>query len=144
MEALGESAVLATPVQVLLAYSAVAMRGDVFRLHWPSDPAHSSPLLRRVKLRSRTVDLLTAGFEECVQVGTCHAAGVPGVRVAGKTGTAGDEGAGGQTHAWFVGYAPVDHPEIALVIFLERGTGAHDAAPLAGEILRHYFASGKQ
>jgi penicillin-binding protein 2 len=45
------------------------------------------------------------------------------------------------THAWFVGYAPAEEPEIALVVFLERGTGAGDAAPLAGKILRHYFTS---
>ena len=40
------------------------------------------------------------------------------------------------THAWFVGYAPVEAPEVALVIFLKRGTGGANAAPLAGQILQ--------
>jgi cell division protein FtsI/penicillin-binding protein 2 len=62
------------------------------------------------------------------------------VRVAGKTGTATVLNQPGVTHAWFVAYAPAKKPEIAMVVFLERGTGARDAAPLAGKILRHYFA----
>jgi len=141
LAALGEGGVLATPAQVLLAYSAVAMRGAVYRLHRGGPDASPSPL-RRIKLGPRTLDLLTAGLEQCAQAGTCRAAAVPGVRVAGKTGTAADRGSGGRTHAWFVGYAPIDRPRIALVILLGRGTGAHDAAPLAGRILRRYFATG--
>jgi cell division protein FtsI/penicillin-binding protein 2 len=62
------------------------------------------------------------------------------VTVAGKTGTAPALDGSRVTHAWFVGYAPVDAPEVALVIFLKRGTGGADAAPLAARILRQYFA----
>jgi cell division protein FtsI/penicillin-binding protein 2 len=69
---------------------------------------------------------------------------VEGLRVAGKTGTAAALDGSGVTHAWFVGYAPVNKPEIALVVFLERGTGQHDAAPLAGAILKFYFQEKKQ
>ena len=56
--------------------------------------------------------------------------------MAGKTGTAMAQGA---SLAWFVGYAPADKPEVALVVLLERGTGAADAAPLAGQLLTEYF-----
>jgi len=143
LAALGEGGVQATPAQVLLAYSAVAMRGEVYPLHRGAGGPDASPSpIRRIKLSPRTLDLLTAGLEQCAQAGTCRAAAVPGVRVAGKTGTAADPGSGGRTHAWFVGYAPVDQPRIALVVLLDRGTGAHDAAPLAGRILRRYFATG--
>jgi len=143
LAALGEAGLLATPAQVLLAYSAVAMRGEVYPLHRGAGGPNASPSpLRRIKLSPRTFDLLTAGLEQCAQAGTCRAAAVPGVRVAGKTGTAADPGSGGHTHAWFVGYAPIDHPRIALVVLLDRGTGARDAAPLAGKILRRYFAAG--
>ena len=143
LAALGEAGLLATPAQVLLAYSAVAMRGEVYPLHRGVGGPNASPSpLRRIKLSPRTFDLLTAGLEQCAQAGTCRAAAVPGVRVAGKTGTAADPGSGGHTHAWFVGYAPIDHPRIALVVLLDRGTGARDAAPLAGKILRRYFAAG--
>jgi cell division protein FtsI/penicillin-binding protein 2 len=44
------------------------------------------------------------------------------------------------THAWFVGYAPAGSPEVALVVFLKRGTGGANAAPLAGQIFKQYFA----
>ncbi len=142
--ALGEGTILVTPAQLLLAYSAVATLGKVYRLWTPSGRhPKTTPLLRQLELRTETFHTLRVGLEECVQEGTCRAAGVPSVRVAGKTGTASALDGSGRTHAWFAGYAPVDAPEIALVVFLERGTGAQEAAPLAGEILKRYFAQKK-
>ena len=140
--ALGEGTVLVTPAQLLLAYSAIATRGVVLRL-WNTSPGKTNAplLLRRVKLRSEVFEVLAEGLEECVRSGTGQGAAVEGERVAGKTGTAAALNRPGVTHAWFVGYAPAEEPEIALVVFLERGTGARDAAPLAGKILRHYFTS---
>ena len=76
--------------------------------------------------------------------GTGRAAAVPGIAVAGKTGTAPALDGSRSTHAWFVGYAPADAPEIALVVFLNRGTGAGNAAPLAGRIFKQYFALKSQ
>ena len=61
------------------------------------------------------------------------------VPAAGKTGTS-ETGKGDDTHAWFVVFAPVDAPEIALTVFLENGgEGSHDAAPVARKILDWYF-----
>jgi len=137
---LGEAAVTTTPEQLLLAYSAIATRGKVFRLQGsPKKPE----LLRTVLLQQETFAVLESGLEECVSSGMCRAAALPGIRVAGKTGTATYPDGSGVTHAWFVGYAPADSPEIALVVFLERGTGMRDAAPLAGRILQFYFAQEK-
>lgn len=138
--ALGEGTVTTTPAQLLLAYAAIAGRGKVFRLHAAPRRENSAFLLHTVRLQQRTLDVLNIGLEECVRSGTCQAAAVPGVRVAGKTGTATNSKGSGATHAWFVGYAPADSPEVALVVFLERGTGMRDAAPLAGQILQHYFS----
>jgi len=138
--ALGEATVLVTPAQMLLAHSAIATRGRVLRLWTPRRGRRKGgPLLREIELRPQTFDILKAGLEECVRSGTGQGAAVEGVRVAGKTGTAAALTRSGTTHAWFVGYAPVERPDIALVAFLERGTGARDAAPLAGRILRHHF-----
>ena len=137
--ALGEATVLATPAQLLLAYSAIATRGQVFQL-WRPPSRQSGALLRQVRLKAETFDLARNGLEDCVRAGTGQAAAVKGVRVAGKTGTAAALDGSRATHAWFVGFAPAGAPEIALVVFLERGTGARDAAPLAGRILNHYFA----
>ncbi len=137
--ALGEGSVSVTPAQLLLAYSAIATRGQVFRL-WRPPSRQTGTGARQVKLKAETFDILRAGLEECVRSGTGHGAAVKGVRVAGKTGTAAALDGSRATHAWFVGFAPVEAPEIALVVLLERGTGARDAAPLAGRILNHYSA----
>lgn len=139
LAALGEQGVTATPAQVLLAYSAIAMRGRVFRLIMPGQ--HKAPSLDRVvPLQDGTLAVLTEGLRECVKTGTCRAAAVPGVAVAGKTGTAPALDGSHVTHAWFVGYAPADAPEVTVVVFLKHGTGGANAAPLAAQILRQYFA----
>ncbi|MBI4164543.1 MAG: hypothetical protein HY508_02285 [Acidobacteria bacterium] len=136
--ALGEKPVFGTPAELLMAYSAVATRGTIYRLQRGKSKTPS--VLRTVRLKPSTWQTLSEGLEECVRAGTCQAAAVRGIRVAGKTGTGSALDGSGWTHAWFAGYAPADAPEIAIVVFLSRGTGAHDAAPLAGRILRQYFA----
>jgi cell division protein FtsI/penicillin-binding protein 2 len=141
--ALGERTILVTPAQLLLAYSAIATRGAAFGFWQGLQTPHPSPL-RRVDLQPETFNTIETGLEECVRSGTGQGAAVEGVRVAGKTGTSRIPGGTGQTHAWFVGYAPVGAPEIAVVVFLERGTGARNAAPLAGNILRRHFALARR
>ena len=63
--------------------------------------------------------------------------------VAGKTGTAefGPDLGGGtyESHAWFTGFAPAENPEVAVVVFLQQGNGAKNAAPVGGRILDYYF-----
>jgi len=75
--------------------------------------------------------------------GTATSAAIDGVGVAGKTGTAefGPDlgGAHYDSHGWFAGFAPADDPQIAVVVFLQKGNGAKDAAPVAGRILDYYF-----
>ena len=144
LAALGEAGIVATPAQVLQAYSAVARRGE-FRILWSTREQRKDRVpSRRIELRSRTWGTLIDGLVGCVQFGTCQKAAVAGVRVAGKTGTATALDGSGATHAWFAGFAPAENPEIAIVVFLDRGTGAHSAAPLAGAILREYFVARNQ
>jgi cell division protein FtsI/penicillin-binding protein 2 len=67
--------------------------------------------------------------------GSGFLARVPGVVVAGKTGTA--QAPSGPSHAWFIGFAPADHPRLAVVVFKEHGgEGFSRAAPIAGSIIR--------
>ena len=139
--ALGESPVLVTPAQLLQAYSAVATRGTVYRLWRRSNPIQAPSVERTIKLRPATWNTIADGLGECVRAGMGQAAAVKGARVAGKTGTANTRNGSKFTHAWFAGFGPKESAEIALVVFLERGTGARDAAPLAGRILREYFQS---
>jgi len=108
-----------TPLEMLAAYRGLALRRTA---------AHTSDAERTVFL----------GLEQATSYGMSRLASVPDMKVAGKTGTTGaDQGA--WTHGWFAGYAPADEPEIAIVVFLERGTGPGDAAPLASEIFQAWF-----
>jgi peptidoglycan glycosyltransferase len=73
---------------------------------------------------------------QVVQRGSGFYAQIPGVTVAGKTGTA-ETGTGQQPHAWFICFAPADHPRVAAVVIVEHGgEGATTAAPIAKQILQ--------
>jgi peptidoglycan glycosyltransferase len=79
---------------------------------------------------------LTAMMELAVQSGTGTAAQIPGVRVAGKTGTA-ETGDPDRNNAWFIGFAPADAPQVAVAVVLsdQAGTGGQLAAPIAGTLM---------
>ena len=75
------------------------------------------------------------GIADSATFGIASAASRGGVSVAGKTGTA--EGVGtAQTHGWFAGLSPADHPRVVVVVYLPSGRGA-DAARVAADLLTH-------
>ena len=85
-------------------------------------------------LRSAMIDVVGPG-------GTAPAAAIPGVVVAGKTGSA-QHYKGKKTDSWFIGYAPANDPKIAICVMLsEAGHGGEFAAPVAGTIMKHYLGS---
>jgi peptidoglycan glycosyltransferase len=66
--------------------------------------------------------------------GTGTAAALPGITVAGKTGTATNPA--GRSHAWFVAFAPADSPKVAVAIVVENaGYGGDIAAPIARRVI---------
>jgi penicillin-binding protein A len=65
---------------------------------------------------------------------------IPGVKVAGKTGTA--EAPGDQLHSWFITFAPADDPEIAIAVLVENGQeGYKQAVPIARRMMEGYLKS---
>ena len=79
-----------------------------------------------------------------VEEGTGKKATIKGINVAGKTGTAENELSARQKnkeHAWFIGFAPVEDPVIAVAVVLEYGgyTGGTVAAPIARKIIMEYL-----
>ena len=65
---------------------------------------------------------------------------VSGVPTAGKSGTA-ELGGTGEPNSWFIGFAPVDEPRIAIAVVVEQGgRGGERAAPLAGRMMAEFFA----
>jgi peptidoglycan glycosyltransferase len=66
-------------------------------------------------------------------------AAVPGIATAGKSGTA-ELGGSGEPHSWFIGFAPVDDPRVAIAVLVEQGgRGGERAAPLGGALMGRYF-----
>jgi cell division protein FtsI/penicillin-binding protein 2 len=116
LQAVGEGDMKVTPLEMLAAYRALARRRNV------ADATSAE----------RTV---FAGLEASTEYGMARLASVPGMKIAGKTGTP-QSMEGAWTNGWFAGYAPADHPRVVVVIFLERGDGPGDAAPLARQIFR--------
>jgi penicillin-binding protein A len=75
-------------------------------------------------------------MEGVVTGGTGTSAQISGVRVAGKTGTA-ETGRQGRNTTWFISFAPVDDPKVAVAVVLQNqsGTGGSTAAPIAKQIM---------
>jgi penicillin-binding protein A len=81
--------------------------------------------------------------------GTGKKARINGVQVAGKTGTA-EVSPGVPPHTWFVGFAPADHPKIAIAVFIANGgqhnvegaTGGDISAPIARQVMQAYLGEG--
>jgi peptidoglycan glycosyltransferase len=82
-------------------------------------------------------------MQNVVSEGTGTEAGLAGLSVAGKTGTA-ETGDPNRNQAWFIGYAPADDPKVAVAVVIEdtSGTGGTEAAPVAGEVMRTALSIG--
>jgi penicillin-binding protein 2 len=143
---IGQGYLLSTPLQMLDMTSGVAMNGKI----------HVPHLLKRVtdQKTGRTIYekgaevLMDAGFDKRYMTflksamekvvssgnGTGKKARIPGVRVAGKTGTS--ENPHGDNHAWFAAYAPAQEPTVAVIVLVENGgEGGLVAAPMAKRLI---------
>ncbi|MBN1882753.1 MAG: hypothetical protein JW885_11310 [Deltaproteobacteria bacterium] len=131
--------VTATPLQVLTGIAAL-VNGGVLLTPYEADPDDSDefmPPRGRVEV-SVSRDILREGMREAVKNGTAVKAATDGMEILGKTGTGGFLDGSGLTHGWFVGFAPADRPEIGVVVFVYRGYGGDDAAPVARDIFSAY------
>ena len=93
-----------------------------------------------VGIDSSVMRLIREGMRRVVEApgGTGGMARIPGIFSGGKTGTA--ENPHGAAHAWYVGFAPFDHPKIAIAVMLENaGFGGTKAAPIAGKMMQKYI-----
>jgi penicillin-binding protein 2 len=151
---IGQGFVAATPLQVATATNAFANGGTLYRPRLVKALVDQEgrtvrelgpQIIRRLPLSPENWALMREGMEAGYHVGTLlrHTA-IPGVRVAGKTGTAEFYGPRNEkdelpTHGWYTGFAPADRPEIAVTVFVELGTGSNSAAPIASRIMRKYF-----
>lgn len=146
---IGQGYVQMTPLQAARMVAAVANDGWLVRPHLVSrignprgralNPHENLQAQKIPGIPPRDWRVVQDGLEAAVTYGTAKALGVPGVRVAGKTGTA-ETIPGKPNHAWIVGYAPVEDPQYAVVVFLEYGgSGGGKAAPVGHEVFKYLF-----
>jgi cell division protein FtsI/penicillin-binding protein 2 len=136
--AIGQHTVLATTLGMASVAQTIANEGT--RMPTPiARSAELQPDAEPVEVTSpETAATMRQMMIEVVNNGTGTAAAVPGVQVAGKTGTAEVSVGGGiMNHAWFICFAPSDRPEVAVAVVSEfGGVGGQVAAPLARQILQ--------
>ena len=130
----GQAQTLATPLQMASLAGTIGNGGKRME---PRLASHE-PRLGSRSVTPGTAAAMTRLMESVVQGGTGTAASLPGVSVAGKTGTAEvDVGGERRNHAWFVAFAPSNAPEVAVAVVAEYGgVGGEVAAPLARSILQ--------
>jgi peptidoglycan glycosyltransferase len=148
--AFGQWTMLATPLQMAMVGAAIGNGGVVPRPYLVQKivgpdgstirNAHPRTLGRAIK--PETAAELTRMMEAVVQGGTGTAAQIPGIPVAGKTGTA-ETNIPKVYNAWFVCFAPADHPRYAVAVVLEKqlnGFGGSVSAPIAKQVLQALLA----
>ncbi|MEN8114327.1 MAG: penicillin-binding protein 2 [Actinomycetota bacterium] len=154
--AIGQRDVRSTPIQMALVAAAVANEGNIMTPYVVGDvfthdgkiESRTEPAVWRRAISPASAAVLSGLMEKVVISGTGRNAAVPGIRVAGKTGTA--EVTGAAPHVWFVGFAPVEpepgERQIAIAIVLEAGgmagetaSGGSVAAPIAADLFEAYL-----
>lgn len=162
---IGQGFVLATPLQMANVTAAIANRGTLYQPqlvdHLTDENGETvrpfaPKLLRTVPVDPKNVDVVREGMYGAINFpdGTATNVKVPGVVIAGKTGTAEffrdwnkdgkpdrDDHDNLPTHAWFTSFAPYIDPEIVVTVFIANGgEGSLVASPVANEVLKAYFA----
>ena len=148
--AIGQGDLLVTPLQLAVAFSAIANGGDVWVPHLglaitdaSGNTVHSfdNEKAGHVTIAPENLAAIKRGLGLVVSdpTGTAYAAfrGFP-ITVAGKTGTA--QMPPGDAEAWFAGYAPANDPQIVVVALIEHGGhGSSVAAPVVRSVMEAYF-----
>jgi peptidoglycan glycosyltransferase len=150
--AIGQGAVAVTPLEMALVAESVATGGVMLQPHVVDRIEDSTgqvvrqfgPKAWRTAMTPATAATLKEFMIQVVQRGTGTAAQIPGIQVAGKTGTA-ETGTNDPPHAWFIAFAPAENPQYAVSVLIEHGgssganaevTGGRVAAPVAAQVLR--------
>src|SRR6195256_2632161 len=153
---IGQGYVLASPLQMAMVAATVANGGICYQptlIHQIQQSDGTiirrptkirGDLTRDNKLTKEQIELVRKGMWGVVNAddGTGKQGAVPGVQVAGKTGTAQFwRGGKKDNHTWFLAFTPYDHPKIALAVMIEGGkSGGGVAAPMAAEIIKQVLA----
>ncbi|MBV9818409.1 MAG: penicillin-binding protein 2 [Solirubrobacterales bacterium] len=154
--AIGQGGLEVTPLQMAMVASAVANGGRLMRPHLMTRAIDQdgrtvktvTPTLYHQVMQRSTAQQVAQMMEKVVDEGTGTPAQLgSGIPFAGKTGTASVGPTGeGLTQPWFIGFAPIDDPQVAIAVTIERsegGFGGTVAAPIAKSVVQTLLAEGK-
>ena len=145
--AIGQGKTVVSPLQMAMITSAIANGGNLMEPYLV-DSIETANGGRRVKkylpesygqlLTTQEANVLSSLMEDVTEYGTAYTLSGYGYTVAGKTGTA--EVAGKGDNSWFIGFAPVEQPEIAICVLVENDQGYYESAlPVANTIFQSYL-----
>lgn len=138
---IGQGEILATPLQIANLSATIANRGWFITPHAVKEIQDT--VMPTFERRRPTIDLkwydeVAEGMRMAVTGGTCRRAAIPGIEVAGKTGTA--QNPHGKDHSAFMGFAPYDDPKIAVAVYVENGGfGAVFGVPIGSLVMEKYL-----
>ena len=143
--AIGQERLEVTPLQMALVAATVANGGKLMKAQLvdkivsPDGRVRDTVQPAEVNqvMKPDTAAKVTAMMEQVVKSGTGTAAQIPGITVAGKTGTAEVDNAT-SNQAWFIAFGPVPNPKVAIAVTVERtqGEGGTVAAPIAKQVMQ--------
>jgi len=149
---IGQDKLEVTPLQMAEVAAAVANRGRLMVPHLTDrivEPdgrtvERISPRVQSVVMKTSTSRSVTSMMEAVVNEGTGTEAQIPGVQVAGKTGTAETQIGTAINNVWFIAFAPAADPRVAIAVTLQDvpGQGAAFAAPVARQVMEALLRSG--
>ncbi|MEO6168724.1 MAG: penicillin-binding protein 2 [Chitinophagales bacterium] len=141
---IGQGELGETPLQMANVIAAIANRGYWYTPHLVKKVIEDDSTLKKLIVKHQVpvdqvyFDMVIKGMERVVEAGTGTVAQIPGVTIAGKTGTA--ENPHGNDHSLFVCYAPIEDPKIAIAVIVENaGFGATYGAPIASLMMEKYL-----
>jgi penicillin-binding protein 2 len=148
--AIGQGQVNATPLQMARVVAVIANGGRLVHPHLARTAAGSAVAPVPLGIHPETIAAVKEGMRAVVAEGTGWRARLQAVEVCGKTGSAqvvaksrlaqSPNAFEMLPHGWFLAFAPADHPRIALAVIVEHGrSGGESAAPVARQILAHFF-----
>ena len=146
---IGQGEVLTTPIQMANIVSAIANRGFYIKPHFVKkidNDILNSFERKYTSINEENFDIVINGMFDVVEKGTARIAKVNNLKIAGKTGTIenftiiNNERKQLTDHSTFIGFAPIDNPQIAISVFIENGYwGSRWAAPIASLIIEKYI-----
>ncbi len=139
---IGQGEVTATPLQIANLGATIANRGYYYVPHVvkkvQDEPLDTTYTRRHYTMaESRAYNYVVQGMRSSVLGGTCRALGKYDFMACGKTGTAQNRG---HDHSVFMGFAPMDNPQIAIAVYVENGGwGADYGVPIGGLMMEQYI-----